>query len=55
MMIPMPPSHWVRARQKRIPFGSTLGSPRIDDPVVVNPDAVSKNASVRSGMAPLNR
>ncbi|MBA7708933.1 hypothetical protein ES703_117838 [subsurface metagenome] len=61
-MIPMPPIHWMKARQKRIPrgmlsmplarCGCRLTSPRIVAPVVVSPDMASKNASVKLGMAP---
>ncbi|OPY08667.1 MAG: hypothetical protein A4E67_00933 [Syntrophaceae bacterium PtaB.Bin038] len=45
MMIPMPPSHWVRARQKRMPLEVPSRFDRTEAPVVVNPDMVSKKAS----------
>ena len=61
MMIPMPPIHWMKARQNRIPrgmlsmplgrWGCRLTSPRMVAPVVVSPDMASKNASVKLGMA----
>ncbi len=54
-MTPMPPSHWVSARQKAIPLGSVPGSSRIEAPVVVNPDAVSNTAFDMSGIAPVRR
>jgi hypothetical protein len=51
----MPPTHCVVDRQNRIPRGMEAGSVRIEAPVVVNPDAVSKNALVIEGIAPLKR
>ena len=45
-MIPMPPSHWVRSRQKRMPLGLDWISVSTVAPVVVKPDMASKNASV---------
>lgn len=44
--MPMPPIQWVRERQNRIERGSASMSRRIEAPVVVNPDMVSKKASV---------
>ena len=62
MMIPMPPIHWINARQKRIPrgmlsipwgrWGWRVASPRMVAPVVVSPDMASKKASVKEVMAP---
>ena len=45
-MIPIPPSQWVRLRQKRRPRGTTSMSVSTEEPVVVKPDMVSKKASV---------
>ena len=42
---PMPPIHWVSARQKRIPLGMASTSVRMVAPVVVRPEAVSNRAS----------
>jgi len=41
-MIPIPPSHWVRLRPKRIPWGSSSMFSSMEEPVVVNHDRVSK-------------
>ena len=41
MMMPMPPSHCVRLRQKRMPCGALSMSVSTDEPVVVKPDMVS--------------
>jgi len=49
-MIPMPPSQWVRARQKLMLGGMTSTSMMILDPVVVKPDMDSKKASTNDGM-----
>ncbi len=54
-MMPIPPIHCVMLRQNRIPRGSASMSPRIVAPVVVKPETVSKNASVKPGMAPVSR
>ncbi len=51
-MIPIPPIQWVRLRQNRIPWEMLSMSVRVVAPVVVKPDMVSKNASVKEGMAP---
>ena len=51
-MIPMPPSHCVRLRQNRRDFGRASISVRIVEPVVVNPEAVSKKASMNPGIYP---
>ncbi|MBA7590946.1 hypothetical protein ES708_33090 [subsurface metagenome] len=45
-MIPIPPSHCVMLLQNNNPCDRDSMSLRIDAPVVVNPDIVSKNASV---------
>ena len=44
--IPNPPSQWVIARQKRMPWDNSSILSRIDAPVVVKPDMVSKKALV---------
>ncbi len=54
-MIPMPPIHCVRLRQYRMPFDTPSISVRMDAPVVVMPDMVSKKALVTLGIAPLIR
>ena len=50
--MPMPPSQCVRLRQNSTPCGSDSMSVRMLAPVVVNPDMVSKKASVNEGMLP---
>jgi len=52
-IIPIPPIQCVMLLQNKIPFGTASISIRIVAPVVVNPDMVSKNASVKSGITPL--
>ena len=54
-MIPMPPIHWVSARHHRTPWLRAAGSGTTDDPVVVIPAAVSKNASVIPSIDPVTR
>jgi len=44
--IPIPPNQWVVERQNKIDLGRDSISVRIEAPVVVKPDIVSKNASV---------
>ena len=51
-MMPMPPIQCVILRQKRTPWGTASTSRRMDAPVVVKPDMVSKKALVKSGIAP---
>jgi hypothetical protein len=41
-MMPIPPSHWVMLRQRRIPAGIASISFRTEAPVVVKPDRDSK-------------
>jgi hypothetical protein len=43
---PIPPIQCVKLLQNAIPFGRISISVKIVDPVVVNPDTVSKNASI---------
>ena len=50
--IPIPPSQCVRDLQKSIHFGSDSIWVRIDAPVVVYPDMVSKKASAKEGIDP---
>ena len=45
-MIPTPPSHWIRARHKRMLCGMVSSPTSTVEPVVVTPDIVSKKASV---------
>ena len=52
--IPKPPTQWVIMRQKSIDFGNASISCNIVAPVVVKPDMVSKKASVKPGMLPVN-
>jgi hypothetical protein len=54
-MIPMPPSQWVRSRQKRMPRGLASMSERTEAPVVVKPDIASKKASVKVGTVPCSQ
>ena len=51
-IIPIPPIHCVNDRQKSNPCGNDSISVRIDAPVVVNPDMVSKKASVKEDIEP---
>ena len=53
--IPMPPTQWVNDLQKSRQWGSASTSDRIDAPVVVKPDAVSKTASNIFGIDPDRR
>jgi len=45
-IIPIPPSHWSIALQRRIDLGANSKFEIIVDPVVVIPDMLSKNESV---------
>ena len=53
--MPSPPTHWVRARQKSMPLDMVSRWSTTVNPVVVNPDMVSKNAPATDGMSPLSR
>ena len=44
-MIPIPPSHWLVARQKMTPWPMSSGAAMTEAPVVVKPDIDSKKAS----------
>ena len=46
-MMPIPPSHWMKLLQINRPRLSPSMSVRIDEPVVVNPETDSKNASTK--------
>ena len=52
---PIPPIQWVKDLQNRIPIGSASISVRMVDPVVVNPDTVSKNASIGLAILPVRK
>ena len=51
--IPMPPSQWVKLRQKSSPLLMASTSVRMEAPVVVKPETVSKKQSTRLGISPL--
>ena len=51
---PMPPTQWVKLRQNKLDLLSASTSVRMLAPVVVKPDTVSKNASTKEGISPLN-
>ena len=46
-MIPIPPNHCNNDRQTRTPADALSTSGKIVDPVVVMPETLSKNASVK--------
>ena len=48
---PLPPSQWLKLRQYRIPQERDSTSGRMDAPVVVKPDTISKNASMNLGIS----
>ncbi len=50
--IPTPPTHAVEIRQNWRPYGSASMSFRIDAPVVVNPETLSKVALTRVNSPP---
>ena len=51
---PMPPTQWVKLRQNRLPRLSGSTAVRMDAPVVVKPETVSKKASTYWGISPLS-
>lgn len=53
--IPMPPNHWQKERQNKIPFGRISTSVTMEAPVVVNPDTASKKALINPSMVPVVR
>lgn len=50
-MMPSPPIHWVSTRQNSVPCDSFSTLSTMEKPVVVNPDIVSKKASVSVGIS----
>ncbi len=48
--IPMPPIRWVKERQKSCECSNSCGADKTEAPVVVKPEAASKNASTIEGM-----
>ena len=46
----MPPIQWVKLRQNSMALSSDSMSVSMLEPVVVNPDTVSKNASMNPGI-----
>ena len=50
--IPRPPNHCIRQRHNRMDLGTPSRVERMDTPVVVNADIVSKNASVTDMCVP---
>ena len=55
MMMPMPPIHCVKLRQKWRDRGKASMLSNVELPVVVKPQMDSKKALVNEGMAPLSR
>jgi hypothetical protein len=55
VMNPIPPIHWVRLLQKRIPCNCDSTFVRIVAPVVVNPEIDSKKASPKLLIVPLSK
>ena len=51
-MMPMPPNHWVKLRQNRMPRECTSIAVITEAPVVVKPLMVSKKASVTEAVVP---
>ena len=49
---PMPPIQWVNERQKRPDRERPSTLFRIEAPVVVKPETVSKKASIKHGISP---
>ena len=49
---PIPPTQCVKLRHISIDFGSASTSVKMDAPVVVKPETVSKSASINEGIAP---
>lgn len=52
--IPIPPSQWLRHRQKSMPWGRASMSVKMVAAVVVKPDIVSKKASAADVVVPLS-
>ena len=51
----MPPTQWVNDLQNSSQWGSASTSDKMDAPVVVNPDAVSNTASIKSVIYPARK
>ena len=49
---PIPPTQWVKLRQYKMLLDRLSTSGRMDAPVVVKPDTVSNNASIKRGISP---
>ena len=49
----MPPIQWVKLRQKSMEWDMASTSFRMEAPVVVKPETVSKKASTKLGISPL--
>ena len=49
---PMPPTQWLKLRQYMMPLGRLSTSGRMEAPVVVKPETISKSASMNFGIAP---
>jgi hypothetical protein len=54
-MMPIPPNHWMKLRQKRTLLGRFSTSGNTVAPVVVKPETVSKYASVNVEKVPVRR
>ena len=50
--MPMPPSQWVKERQKRMPLGRPSTAGRMEEPVVVKPEMDSKKQSTKLAKSP---
>jgi len=48
----MPPSQWVKDLQNRMPLGRDSTFDKMDAPVVVNPEELSKKASAKPWILP---
>ena len=50
---PMPPTQWVKLRQNSPPRLKGSTAIKMEEPVVVKPETVSKKASTYMGMSPV--
>ena len=50
---PIPPTQWVKLRQKSMPLGKISTLVKMVEPVVVKPEILSNTASQKSGIQPL--
>ena len=55
MMMPKPPIHCVKLRQKWSDLGNASMLSSVELPVVVKPHILSKKAFVKEGIAPLSK